>query len=457
MKDFNIIIDKDDILKADNETVWEMLVNQIIKGNVIPVLGNEMVKIGGLPSDQFLLDVVVKQVFGINENIPSFTALMNHSTCTSPTAVYKLVSKLIAKNPELFQPTELLKDFLSIEYFPFVITTTIDPTIENTMRSIYGDKLRVLTFDNDPQTNDDICNSYDTLQPTLYYMFGKANDKCGSFVLSDTDLLRFSRSWLLPKDSSSLSKPAYLSNALSNKYLLVLGNNFQGWLFRFFWFAMKDEKLIGKTDIPNGMDASEHSDEKLIEFLNFSNITSQISDLPDFVAELKRYLGNIKSIDKKNARVRMLPVAGSDVFISYSRADEDIAEKLYEMLKARGVKVWYDRENLGLADEFKTEIRRAIRTCKLFVPVLSHSITSQAHDEHIYRLEWLWAIEHKKMISSAIAYISPLAEEGFDMYDRLADIPEDIQCHNAYFYDRGANDYGLGDFVDRLCELLKSK
>lgn len=442
---------------ADKETVWETLANQIIKGNVIPVLGNEMVRINSIPSNQFLLNVIARKGFEIKENISSFTALMNHQKFSSATIVYKLVSGLIAKNPGLFQPTELLRSFLSIKYFPFVITTTIDPTIENTMREIYGERLRVLSFDNNPRSNDDIRNSYDVSEPTLYYMFGRANGSSNDFVLSDTDLLRFSRSWLLPKDSSSFSKPANLSNALSNKYLLVLGNNFQDWLFRFFWFAMKDEKLNSKSDIPNGMDASEHSDEKLIEFLNFSNITSQITELPDFVAELKKRVEESEIKNDKDTERFDRPVINADIFISYSRADNKIAEQLYTELKERGLKVWYDKTNLGLADDFKSEIRRAIRTCSLFVPILSDNIAKQAADEHIYRLEWSWAVEHKKMISSAVPYIVPLAEKSFDLYDRLADIPEDIQCHNAFFFDDVTKESSLKTFANKLSDLLKSK
>ncbi|WP_304319216.1 toll/interleukin-1 receptor domain-containing protein [Phocaeicola plebeius] len=452
----DIIISIDDILKADDETVWNTLVGQVLKGNVIPVIGNDMVQINGISSEQYILNVI-KQAYKIEDDISSFTALMNHPKCHKPESLYGLVSNITLKYSDVFKASETLKNFLFIKYFPFIITTTIDPVIENTMREIYGEKLRILSFDNNPSSNDDIRNSYDVTDPTLYYMFGRANGGKGNFVLSDTDLLRFSRSWLLPKDSSNFAKPANLSNALSNKYLLVLGNNFQDWLFRFFWFAMKDEKLNNKSDIPNGMDASEHSDDKLIEFLTFSNITSQIVGLPDFVAKLKKFIEESEVKNGKELKNFDRPIMNADVFVSYSRADSKVVDQLYKALKERGLKVWYDKTNLGLADDFKSEIRRAIRTCSLFVPILSHNIAKQAADEHVYRLEWSWAVEHKKMISSAIPYIVPLAENGFDVYDKLADIPEDIQCHNAFFFDDVAQDRDLSVFAKKISELLKSK
>ena len=452
----NLNIDDEAVRQARHKAVMDTLVQQIIKGNVIPVLGNEMVKINGIPSSKFLLDAISGQVFGIKESVLSYTALLNHQTYKAEgnhRMLYNLVAGIIDNNPDLFSPTGLLEDFLSIKYFPFVITTTFDPAIENTMRKIHQDKLRVLSFVNDPVANDDIGSSMDTSTPTLYYMFGKANDKGIGYVLSDIDLLRFSRSWLQPNDNSSRIKPANLANALAGKYLLVLGNDFQDWLFRFFWFAMKEERLNDKGLVPNGMEASERSDEQLIEFLNYSNITSEISDLAEFVSELKALLAEAEPAGNTDHRFDR-PERNADVFISYSRADSDVTETLYRILSDKGVKVWYDKKNLGIADDFKKEIRNAIRTCRLFVPVLSWNITKQAAEEHIYRLEWQWAIEHKRLISSSVDYIAPLAEKNFNLYDHIADIEEEIRQHNAAFYSKATLEDDLGQFADKICETL---
>lgn len=437
------------------ERIWKTLVEQILKGNVIPVIGSEMAKIQNESSTSYLVNLLAEEEFGIDEHFSSFTSLLSHKNCNPSESIYMLTNMQIEDHPKLFEPTELLRSFLSIKYFPFVITTTIDPLVENTMREIHGDSLRVLRFCNDPQANEDIRNSYDLTTPTLYYMFGKANDSDGSFVLTDTDLLRFSKSWLMPTDSGNKSKPFNLSNALSNKYLLVLGNNFQDWLFRFFWFAMKDEKLAVKSNIPIGMEALEHSDNQLIEFLNFSNITAQVAELPDFVGELKERL-SANEHDSSEENYFSRPKMNADVFISYSRADKDVAMRLYHVLQESGLNVWFDRDSLGVGVDFRNEIRSAIRTCKLFVPVLSHNITSQAAEEHVYRMEWIWAVEHKRMISSAIDYIVPFAEDGFNIEDRTADIPEDIYCHNAFLFNRGNGlENNLKEFARKLHEVIK--
>lgn len=65
------------------------------------------------------------------------------------------------------EDNELLYRLLSIHYFPFVITTTFAPIVENMMRRIHGNRLRVLMFRNDAGKNDDIENGEETKLPTL--------------------------------------------------------------------------------------------------------------------------------------------------------------------------------------------------------------------------------------------------------------------------------------------------
>ena len=108
-----------------------------------------------------------------------------------------------------------------------------------------------------------------------------------------------------------------------------------------------------------------------------------------------------------------------------------MAEKLYAALSAQGKRVWYDRQNLTDGGNFMEEIRKAIRTTKYFVPILSNHITQEKDESHVYRNEWAQAIE--VAISMGRTFIIPLAEQGFDFY--RAAIPEKLQQHNAIFFN----------------------
>lgn len=92
------------------------------------------------------------------------------------------------------------------------------------------------------------------------------------------------------------------------------------------------------------------------------------------------------------------------------------------------------------------EIRKAIRTSKFFIPILSHNITAEKDFSHVYRNEWDTAIE--VAISMGRTYLIPLAEEGFDFY--RAAIPEKMQQHNAIFYNKDDMSAAIGRIIHKM-------
>ncbi len=54
------------------------------------------------------------------------------------------------------------------------------------------------------------------------------------------------------------------------------------------------------------------------------------------------------------------------VFISYATEDHETAAGLYHDLKRAGIDAWFDREDLLPGQNWKLEIRRAIKGCSHF-------------------------------------------------------------------------------------------
>lgn len=438
------------------ESQWEILVEQIIKGNVIPVIGSRLTMCDG----ESISDILVRNISGYcNMQTParSFSQLIPRFQVEHENeSIYSFVSDILSdpQNGALTQPSEILKELLSVKYFPFVIYTSYDQTVEKCMNDIHSGNLRVLSFDNNAETNDDIPPMDNLKTPTLYYILGKANNRRSRFVLSDKDMLDFSRSWLAETDSTCKAKPANLSNALANKFLLVLGCDYTDWLFRFLWFAMKDSKIRQRSnsDRKIGMLAmSESSNEELIDFLTRSNTLTQNVELPEFIHELiRRVAAKEAQLASVNSELKFAdPKANTDVFISYSRADKALAERLYKVLTEKGLDVWYDKQNLGAGSDFIKDIRYAIRTAKIFIPLLTRSIKEQAHEEHVYREEWAYAIERKKRLGN-VTYICPLNTDGINIEDREADIPDELKAHNLREIPEEPSEKQLQAFAEEI-------
>lgn len=409
-------IDKD-------EPLWDKLIQQIIDGNVIPVIGADLLTDQTENPHKVIIDFLANG-FHVDSKPNSFSELVYDSKYREKNkkdSVYYQVNTILQKVE--FKASLRLQRLLSIRQFPFVITTSFVPVVEQTMRTIWKDELRVMRFNNNPKENHDLKNSTDLRKPTVYYMFGKVGEGAHKYVLTDTDMLDYVSSWL---SNDNKARPKVLCNELKEKYLLMLGNNYSNWLFRFIWYSMR------KSDLGHGMLAYDTLDDSLLNFLERAEtFTKQnTSDVIDqVITRLEK-----KLIENEETKFNK-PEENMDVFISYSRSDSDIAEKLYETLSAHGKRVWYDKKNLTEGDNFMDEIRKAIRTTKYFVPILSDNITKEKGESHVYRNEWDTAIE--VAISMGRTYIIPLAFKGFDFY--RAAIPDKMQQHNAIFFSAEDN------------------
>ena len=59
------------------------------------------------------------------------------------------------------------------------------------------------------------------------------------------------------------------------------------------------------------------------------------------------------------------------VFISYAREDRSWAERLYMDLRKQEIDVWMDTRNLSAGADWQLEIKKAIRSSRYFILLLS--------------------------------------------------------------------------------------
>ena len=88
-------------------------------------------------------------------------------------------------------------------------------------------------------------------------MFGRVGDSAHRYVVTDIDMLDFCSSWI----ADTQGRPGNLVSCLRNKYLLMLGNSYSDWLFRFIWYSLR------KSGSGCGLYAYEYVEDELSRFL----------------------------------------------------------------------------------------------------------------------------------------------------------------------------------------------
>ena len=94
------------------------------------------------------------------------------------------------------------------------------------------------------------------------------------------------------------------------------------------------------------------------------------------------------------------------VFLSYASEDADAAQRICAALRAAGIEVWFDRSELRGGDAWDNAIRKQIRTCALFIPLIS--IHTHARVEGYFRLEWKLAVDRSHLIAPERAFLLPI-------------------------------------------------
>jgi adenylate cyclase len=113
------------------------------------------------------------------------------------------------------------------------------------------------------------------------------------------------------------------------------------------------------------------------------------------------------------------------VFLSYASQDAEAAQRICEALRAAGIEVWFDQSALRGGDVWDQTIRKQIKSCVLFIPVISRH--THERDEGYFRLEWKLAVDRSHLMTGNKAFLLPVViddtpEDDENVPDRFKDI-----------------------------------
>jgi TolB-like protein len=108
------------------------------------------------------------------------------------------------------------------------------------------------------------------------------------------------------------------------------------------------------------------------------------------------------------------------LFLSYASEDRQAAKLLRDALLGYGLEVWYDESGLDGGDAWDQKIRRQIRECDFFMPVISAQTAARA--EGYFRREWRLAVERTLDMADDHPFLLPVVID--DTTQAAARVPD---------------------------------
>jgi TolB-like protein/Tfp pilus assembly protein PilF len=139
---------------------------------------------------------------------------------------------------------------------------------------------------------------------------------------------------------------------------------------------------------------------------------------------------------------------GNAVFLSYASQDAESAQRLCNALRAAGIEVWFDQSELRGGDAWDQMIRRQVKACQLFVPIISAN--TQSRKEGYFRREWNLAVARTLDMAEGMAFLLPVVIDGTP--DSEALVPEKFREVQWTRLPGGENTDAFVEHVRRLFE-----
>lgn len=136
------------------------------------------------------------------------------------------------------------------------------------------------------------------------------------------------------------------------------------------------------------------------------------------------------------------------IFLSYSSDDADAARRICEALRATGIEVWFDQSELRGGDAWDASIRKQIKECALFVPIISAN--TNVRSEGYFRLEWKLAVDRSHLMADDQAFFLPVVID--DIPEPAARVPDRFRERQ---WSRVADDMALDAFVRRVVQVVQ--
>lgn len=412
----------------DHDDFWEDLLAAIEERRVIPIVGPELLQVRdgeATVSLNRMLAVRLRERLRLDASRLPDAFTLNDVVCEflrGRGRREEVYPKLRSIMKELtIEPPEALRQLARIEAFDIYVSLTFDSLLAEAInRERFGGAARTEHLACSPTKTQDLPAERAKLTaPVVVGLFGKLS-VAPDYAVTEEDTLEF-----LHALQSDAKRPHLLFDELQSNNLLFIGCPFPDWLARFFIRTAKSRQLSaqrGETEIL--VDDSLERDSNLVLFLESFSYGTRIAPMNPqrFVAELHR-----RWMERHPPRAASAPAAGAPdpaaaipdmspgaIFLSYAKEDLVAAQKLQKALEGVGIDVWFDKDRLEAGDQYDVKIKKHIKSCSLFLPIISGNALQRV--EGYFRREWRLADERTMGIAEGVPFVLPVVVDATPEY-----------------------------------------
>lgn len=439
-----------------------------VSGDYVLVIGSRGLMNAGIcgTDDADAVMLSLTQALARNDNYPAECFSDFNSLCFGLQDKAKpFFNDVFSRNrltTDMFNPAVV--SLLESKAFRVVLTTSPSPIVEQIMRGVWGDSLKVLSLSSremsDINLSDKVDGDKSLMPPTLYYIFGRPDAANNDFALNDNEKIEKMKVWL------GSGAPENILKYVRSKKLFAYGCKFDDWFFRFLWHAFRPNGDISKGDVALSFDIeNSEEDRRLRDYLQRYKVhivddpEQYISRLADKISSsMTEFTGHF-NIDPNDLH--------RHVFISYTHRDYVNAMRIYNRLVEEKIPVWLDHYSLGGGDKFDKEINKGIESCGVFLPILSSSVRADSEkilaslkdpalppaaeaDAYYRKVEWAKACEAN--LDWAILPVSTFGYDCTQEYHYRV-VPEEMKKVTVFDWTKQP----VSELVERIKEALKRR
>ena len=415
---------------AEDTINWADLVDAIQYDELVPVVGRDLSVVDGDGTTfESLLVSELTGELGLKVETPPTTLnelAIGYVAQSEPlrwetrkNRLPKIISTVLDRiDVPIPQPLLDLAKMTKINLF---VTTTQDTLLEQAIEQVRG--VECLTLCNSLGTTIEDLPEPRGNQPCVYHLFGAFPRKSGEirdYAITEEDMLEYLHNF------TREPKPNLLIDYLNDKEPIFLGCRLSDGVIRMLFRTLSNTRLFPESSF-KFVESATKQDPDLLLFLSGLSAEYHYTDPCAFVSELsKRWADEYGALEAEQAAAspaeEPAPTAAPEapdttdhrysVFVSYRRADMEAVRIFVESLQSIGISVWWDQDDIKSGD-WRHRIKQGIRTCPLFLPMLSRN--AQA-DESTAMGEWNKALERLENVSRDVPYIIPILLDDIEEY-----------------------------------------